>query len=46
LVGPPHWVEGFAKLFDKVSKGKVKVFEADEYEQALEWARGDEALKA
>ncbi len=40
LVGAPHWFDGFAKLFDLVSKGKVKTFEADEFVDALKWARG------
>lgn len=39
LVGSPHWIDGFIKLFDKVSKGKVKVFAAHERDAALEWAR-------
>ena len=38
LVGAPHWVDFFMKLFGKVSKGAVKTFDADAYEQALAWA--------
>ncbi|MBL4616761.1 MAG: STAS/SEC14 domain-containing protein [Robiginitomaculum sp.] len=38
LVGAPKWVGVSAKLFDKVSKGKVKLFDAGEVDQALAWA--------
>ena len=38
LVGAPKWAGFFARLFDAVSKGAVKVFDADQYEEALAWA--------
>ncbi len=40
LIGAPHWVEPFAKLFDAVSKGAVKTFDEGAYEDALAWAKG------
>ena len=40
LVGAPKWVGASAKLFDKVSKGKVKLFDAKETDAAFEWAQG------
>jgi len=38
LVGAPKWVGVSAKMFDKVSKGKVKLFDAGEIEAAFSWA--------
>ncbi|VAV98172.1 hypothetical protein MNBD_ALPHA06-869 [hydrothermal vent metagenome] len=39
LVGAPKWVGLSAKFFDKISKGKVKLFKSDEVEQAFAWAQ-------
>jgi len=41
LVGAPHGVEWVSALFDRVSKGKIRVFAADEMDQALAWASQD-----
>ena len=38
LVGAPRWVDFFAKMFDAVSKGAVKIFDEDDYLEALAWA--------
>lgn len=40
LIGSPHWLDGFVKLFDKVSHGRVQTFAMGQREAALEWVRG------
>ncbi len=38
LVGAPKWLDFFSRLFDAISKGEVKAFDEDDYDEALAWA--------